>query len=722
MEKWFAPITILSAMITIGAFSAYAENVISDQEVLSEAQTVTGLEDSSELFQKFVEKQTSVKETTGGSMVRRRATISGNTAVIYDALMKAGQEIANGDRDNTELEISLSELYGVEPGFYTWAELGVQNPYTWNNVLTSEGEDAIIQKLLNIDPHISIDSAIFDEPEYFYWFDTTKGWYYGLMDGTATFFNNGVQINETGGYVLKLSVNRAFSKNQRIGTYDLDLSKTSATKKAVENAKAIVDEAKGKSDYDKLTYYKEKICDLVSYDYHAAEDDSYKENNNPWQIIYVFDGDSTTNVVCEGYAKAFKYLCDLTDFDSSEIEARLVMGKMTVDYEYVNGYDTYDPESHMWNLVHMENGKNYVVDLTNMDTGSVGYPDGIFLAGSTSRTLEDGDEESYSVLLPPPYGDYQRIFVRYLYDDTAYDNYTEDELAIDVRNYLDRTENADVTGLSLNASSIRLGAGETYLLEKEITPDDASDTSVKWSSSDENVARVDRDVLVDGVKDGSAIITATTKDENHSATCKVYVLSQKLFKLINSNMNFSDVGSNDWFYPYVRWAYQHDIVNGYSSGTFGAKDPITRTQVVQILYSASGKPAISSGTDFSDVRSCDWFYSAVRWASENGIVSGVGGGQFGTGNITREQLAIILKKYAEFYGIDTDNGAETSLSAFQDAGDVSSWAGGAVKWAVAHGVISGKGENQLDPKGEASRAEFVTMMKTFTENILVEGI
>ena len=122
------------------------------------------------------------------------------------------------------------------------------------------------------------------------------------------------------------------------------------------------------------------------------------------------------------------------------------------------------------------------------------------------------------------------------------------------------------------------------------------------------------------------------------------------------------------------------------------------------------------------MRSCDWFYSAVRWASENGIVSGVGGGQFGTGNITREQLAIILKKYAEFYGIDTDNGAETSLSAFQDAGDVSSWAGGAVKWAVAHGVISGKGENQLDPKGEASRAEFVTMMKTFTENILVEGI
>lgn len=118
--------------------------------------------------------------------------------------------------------------------------------------------------------------------------------------------------------------------------------------------------------------YRDDICYLTSYDYDAPDNKPY---GDPWQLIYVFDGDFSTNVVCEGYSKAFKYLCDQTSFDV-DIDCRLVCG-------YMNG------GRHMWNIICMDGSNNYLVDVTNCDTGSSGA-DYLFLVGNSSGSVYGG--------------------------------------------------------------------------------------------------------------------------------------------------------------------------------------------------------------------------------------------------------------------------------------------------------------------------------------------
>ena len=149
---------------------------------------------------------------------------------------------------------------------------------------------------------------------------------------------------------------------------------------AVQTARSVVAANASKSDHDKLQAYRQYICDQVSYNYAAARGEYANGYGNPWQLLWVFDGDSTTNVVCEGYAKSFKYLCDLTEESNG----------WTGDVETINVTGTMDTENHMWNIVRIGGG-NYLVDVTNCDTGMKGYPQKLFLRGAV------GDGISYTV-------------------------------------------------------------------------------------------------------------------------------------------------------------------------------------------------------------------------------------------------------------------------------------------------------------------------------------
>ena len=149
---------------------------------------------------------------------------------------------------------------------------------------------------------------------------------------------------------------------------------------AVQTARSVVAANASKSDHDKLQAYRQYICDQVSYNYAAARGEYANGYGNPWQLLWVFDGDSTTNVVCEGYAKSFKYLCDLTEESNG----------WTGDVETINVTGTMGTENHMWNIVRIGGG-NYLVDVTNCDTGMKGYPQKLFLRGAV------GDGISYTV-------------------------------------------------------------------------------------------------------------------------------------------------------------------------------------------------------------------------------------------------------------------------------------------------------------------------------------
>ena len=180
-------------------------------------------------------------------------------------------------------------------------------------------------------------------------------------------------------------------------------------------------------------------------------------------------------------------------------------------------------------------------------------------------------------------------------------------------------------------------------------------------------------------------------------------------------MSFTDVKSNDWYYSSVRYAYDNGLFSGVSHESFGPGDSMDRSMLATVLYSLDGKPAAGK-SGFADVADGAWYADAVAWAAEHGIVSGVGGGAFTPGGtITREQLAVMLYRYAQYKGYDVSKTAD--LSGYADQDKLSDWAAQAVQWACGSGLMAGRSAAQLAPEGTLTRAEAATMLKAFCENV-----
>ncbi len=174
---------------------------------------------------------------------------------------------------------------------------------------------------------------------------------------------------------------------------------------------------------------------------------------------------------------------------------------------------------------------------------------------------------------------------------------------------------------------------------------------------------------------------------------------------------FSDVSLDAWYYDAVKYVYDNGLMQGTSSTVFAPTSTTTRSMIVQILYNKEGTPAVSYSGAFSDVADGKWFTSAVEWASSNGIVSGDGAGKFlPNDNITREQLAVILYQYAAYAGYDTSARGDTST--FTDGSSIHSWAQEAMSWAVGTGLLQGN-NNTLNPLGTATRAEVAQVLQNF---------
>lgn len=167
---------------------------------------------------------------------------------------------------------------------------------------------------------------------------------------------------------------------------------------------------------------------------------------------------------------------------------------------------------------------------------------------------------------------------------------------------------------------------------------------------------------------------------------------------------FTDVAADAWYADAVAYVSENGLMSGDGSGSFGVSDPLSRGMLAQILYNKEGKPAVSAASPFTDVAADAWYAQAVIWAADAQIVSGYDGTYNPNGNITREQLAVMLYRYM--------GSPETAgdLSAFSDAGSVSDYAAQAMAWAVEQGIITGSGSNALNPQGAATRAEVAVML------------
>lgn len=178
-----------------------------------------------------------------------------------------------------------------------------------------------------------------------------------------------------------------------------------------------------------------------------------------------------------------------------------------------------------------------------------------------------------------------------------------------------------------------------------------------------------------------------------------------------TDLPFTDVQAGVWYADAVKYVFEQGLMSGISAQQFGPDSTVTRGQVVTILWRLAGSPTVSSKT-FTDVNASVWYADAVAWASANGVVSGYESGLFGPEDqVTREQLAAILYRYALISGKDAEKTAD--LSGYTDSVTISTWAPQALKWAVGSGLISGTGANTLSPRGTATRAQIAVILQNY---------
>ena len=179
---------------------------------------------------------------------------------------------------------------------------------------------------------------------------------------------------------------------------------------------------------------------------------------------------------------------------------------------------------------------------------------------------------------------------------------------------------------------------------------------------------------------------------------------------------FTDVAEGDWFHDAVQYVYDNGLMDGVGDGQFAPNATTNRAMVVTILYRLAGEPAVSGNVGFTDVESGLWYTNAVAWAAQKGIVNGISETEFApAGDLTREQLATILYRYAESAGYDVS--AQADLSGFPDAGDIQEYATQALSWAVAEGLLQGFEDDTLRPQGNATRAQIAAILMRFCQTV-----
>lgn len=371
---------------------------VAEEQVAVDPELLEMLPSNDELFSAYVDL------TLAGLDTDAPATFGvGNPAynrlgekekIVYEKLKEKITFVANnGGATTFEIDPSwtstkttwTADEMGTDPLFVTVEGKQTLSPALNQKIHEEYGLDGLMEALL------------FDCPYELYWFDKVTGTQVGI----------GYSYTDTSVKVTSLSmvfyVSQNYQENDNVHV-KYEVGKVGA---AATNAGSIVLNCSAATDYDRLVYYKNEICKRVSYNHDAVT--NKVAYGDPWQLINVFSGDEKAQVVCEGYAKAFQYLCDLTKssgkFADKTIESYIVTGTMA------GGTGA---GRHMWNVVSIgekDYEKNYLVDVTNCDgeenasTVSVGYPDKLFLVGKT-----DGNEKQFSVKID------ENNTISYVYD------------------------------------------------------------------------------------------------------------------------------------------------------------------------------------------------------------------------------------------------------------------------------------------------------------------
>lgn len=356
-----------------------------------------------------------VKAEGSGNTASRPATyavaLNEVTNNIYRRLVPEIKKIAAGE--NASATIVITDM----PITYTQGDLG--HITIVKDGALSEEAGARIGELFGADVNHDalLSKLLANMPYELYWFDKTNGMAisYGIEadENTVTIpyivvgFCVADAYRDTTKYLVddEDKIVKDEDGNPIPDYTAIDTTKTGAAKTAAATAAQVVAKNQGKGTYSKLVAYADYIKNAVSYNYAAADKNNNYHYGDPWQLIYVFDENPDTNVVCEGYSKAFKYLCDLT-WTGSDPEVACYLPTGTMD----GGTGAGD---HMWNIVSI-GGANYLTDITNCDSGTTGAPDQLFLCGA-----EGSVDASYAAATT-------NGTVTYVYDQNTKDIYDQE--------------------------------------------------------------------------------------------------------------------------------------------------------------------------------------------------------------------------------------------------------------------------------------------------------
>jgi len=260
--------------------------------------------------------------------------------------------------------------------------------------------------------------------------------------------------------------------------------------------------------------------------------------------------------------------------------------------------------------------------------------------------------------------------------------------------------------LQSNSQLITVKIGETVQLPIKLinTGHYNSPTSIYAATSDCSYPSIitlsTQPLAITGKQPGSGSVTV--KFENGMSTSYNICVASP----------YNDVLESDWYYDSVTWATSNSLVNGVSQSIFGASLPMSRGMTADFLYRLEGSPAVSWTSLFSDVNSNHT--TAINWVASCGLMSGYGNNKFGpTDTLTREQMATILYRYAQYKGIDTSQKAD--ISRFSDSVDVSRYALDAMRWANGEGLVNGTSKTKLSPSKTITKAEAATIFMRFCE-------
>lgn len=183
------------------------------------------------------------------------------------------------------------------------------------------------------------------------------------------------------------------------------------------------------------------------------------------------------------------------------------------------------------------------------------------------------------------------------------------------------------------------------------------------------------------------------------------------------NTPFNDIYIDDWYHDAVKYTYEHNLIKGYNNTTFAPEDNLTRGMLVTILHRMEGEPYVSGVSKFPDVQDTEeYYYVAVKWATQNGIIHGYNNGNFGPEDpITREQLAVMLAHYTQYKGKYKKQ--TVNLNSFKDANKISSNAIEQITWAVGVRVLEGNSSKYLNPQGNATRADVAAMLYKYCTRV-----